>query len=49
MLTDIRALADHFLIALPNINSSQRYAGAFRPVERDLGFPTAPVNYGEAF
>ena len=28
---------------------ARRYAGALRPVERDLGFPTAPVNYGEAF
>jgi len=28
---------------------AQRYAGALRPVERDLGFPTAPVKYGEAF
>jgi len=27
---------------------ARRYAGALRPVERDLGFPTAPVNYGEA-
>ena len=28
--------------------SARRYAGAFRPVERDLGFPTAPADYGEA-
>jgi len=27
----------------------RRYAGALRPVERDLGFPKAPGNYGEAF
>ena len=28
---------------------AQRYAGVLRPVERALGFPTASVNYGEAF
>jgi len=28
---------------------ARRYAGALRPVERNLGFPTAPVNYGKAF
>ena len=28
---------------------ARRYDGALRPVERDLEFPTAPVNYGEAF
>jgi len=27
---------------------ARRYAGALKPVERDLGFPTAPVDYGEA-
>ena len=27
---------------------ARRFAGALRPVERDLGFPTAPVHYGEA-
>jgi len=27
---------------------ARRYAGALRPVERDLGFPTAPADYGEA-
>ena len=27
MLTDIRALADHFLIALPNINNEQPQLG----------------------
>ena len=29
MLTDIRALADHFLIALPNINSTMFTSGEF--------------------
>jgi len=28
---------------------ARRYAGALRPVEHDLEFPTAPVNYDEAF
>ena len=27
---------------------ARRYAGALKPVERDLGFPTALVDYGEA-
>jgi len=28
---------------------ARRYAGVLRLIENALGFPTAPVNYGEAF
>ena len=31
------------------VGGARRYAGALRPVARDLGFPTAPANYSEAF
>jgi len=33
MLTDIRALADHFLIALPNINKEIDMIHFYLPIE----------------
>ena len=43
MLTDIRALADHFLIALPNIN--RRYDG---DVDRMVPEPPGPRVFSRA-
>ena len=37
MLTDIRALADHFLIALPNINKAQAPSSPKYPRTRRIG------------
>ena len=36
MLTDIRALADHFLIALPNINNGDRPRPTFISAKLDF-------------
>jgi hypothetical protein len=36
MLTDIRALADHFLIALPNINNVERWPCDQKEVKHEV-------------